>query len=64
MCAYHKLTNNKIYSAAPASPSLLSSLAWLGQGEPDGLLGLFLNNEDLSVPLIYLCMYGGRAFSP
>ena len=48
----------------PLSPSLPSSLAWPGQGEPAGLLGLFLNNEDLSVPLIYLCMEVGREFSP
>lgn len=51
-------------SARPPPLSLPpSSLAWPGQGEPGGLLGLFLNNEDLSVPLIYLCMYRGREFS-
>lgn len=41
-------------------PSFQPRLA--GPREPGGLLGLFLNNEDLSVPLIYLCMDGGRSF--
>lgn len=37
-------------SARSPPPSLSSSRARPGRGEPAGLLGLFLNNEDLSVP--------------